>query len=177
MDVSDANYQMVYKGLRKGMDFFSRNTGRVLFCYGPDFECMSQGLLDARWLQSNAGRLTSDPDYHRSEFDLFDALANDVEDLLEYDFIVRDGDVGGILWCRNAIECLLADGDVVEMTTDTVRDWAAELGDDGLARISEARRWFERNAKALAVQQDLICSGDEERIVEQAQGHTDDEER
>jgi hypothetical protein len=71
----------------------------------------------------------------------------------------------------------LADGDVVEMTTDSVREWVAGLGDDDLARISETRRWFERNAKALAVQQDLICSGDEERIVEQAQGHTDDEER
>jgi hypothetical protein len=177
MDVSDAHYQMLYEGLRMGRDFFSRNTGRVLWCYGPDFECMIQGLLDARWLQSNAGRLTSDPDYHRGEFDLTDALVNHTEDLLEYDFIVRDGDVGGTLWCRNAIECLLADGDVVEMTTNSVRDWVAGLGDDGLDRISETRRWFERNAKALAVQQDLISSGDEERIVEQAQGHTDDGER
>ena len=36
MDVSDANYQMLYEGLRMGRDFFSRNTGRVLWCYeGP----------------------------------------------------------------------------------------------------------------------------------------------
>jgi hypothetical protein len=157
MDVSDSrNYRRIYKGLYECRDFFSRNTGRVLCCYVDKFDFVTQALLNVSWLRSNAGRLSWLPDEDRGEFDLSDALLGCIDDLFERHYAVCDGQAGGG-WLSNAIERLLADGDVVEMTEDRVREWVYELGGDGLARISETRRWFDLNAKALGVQQDAIC--------------------
>ena len=157
MDVSDSrNYRRIYKGLYEGGDFFSRNTGRVLCRYGDKFDFVTQALLNVSWLRSNAGRLSWLPDEDRGEFDLSDALLGCIDDLLERHYAMCDGQAGGG-WLSNAIERLLLDGDVFEMSEDHVREWVTGIGDNDLARISETRRWFDLNAKALGVQQDAIC--------------------
>lgn len=150
------NYMEIYKGLYEGRDFFSQNTGRALFSYGEGFDFVTQALLNVSWLRSNAGRLSWLPDEDRGEFDLSDALLGCIDDFLERHYAMCHGQVG-VYWLENAIDHLVEDGDVVEMTEDRVREWVGELGDDDLARISETRRWFDLNAKALGVQQDAIC--------------------